>query len=68
MFDVCALINKICPHCTHSNINLKTGKKDSVTREYCGMISGGDTTTAQLKECWLKMNNYQRTKHRKTTL
>tara|TARA_R100001377_G_C3163607_1_gene100544 strand:+ start:165 stop:314 length:150 start_codon:yes stop_codon:yes gene_type:complete len=49
-------------------MNLKTGKKDNITREFCGMISGGDTTTARLEKCWLKMNNYQKNKHRKTTI
>jgi len=35
--------------------------------EYCGMITGGDTTTKKLEVCWLKMSTFQKTKHRKTT-
>ncbi len=65
MFDVCSLIKRVCPHCTHVTDYTKPLKE--IQKEYCGMITGGDTTTKQLKECWLKMTTHQKTKHRKTT-
>tara|TARA_R100001082_G_scaffold107806_1_gene82181 strand:- start:1610 stop:1879 length:270 start_codon:yes stop_codon:yes gene_type:complete len=65
MFDTCSLINKICPHCTHV-VDYSKPLQEMKT-EYCGMITGGDTTTKKLEVCWLKMSTHQKTKHRKTT-
>jgi len=65
MFEFCSIINKLCAFCTHSDYNQNTGEHDGTVREFCGMITGGDTTTRKLGGCWLKMSNYEKTKFKK---
>ena len=65
MFEFCSLTNTVCPFCTKSRYDPQTGKYDNITRTFCGVASGYDTTINALEKWWLKMTKSEKSKYTK---